>query len=225
MLSCQQQEGISPSGFLLRIGFLSRTFCHRYAAERPKVPVIKSGQSKEVRVKSMIRSVQFVFVPLFLLFFCAGLSCAQEQSTGSGFVKMDGKGQVLPASAEQWAMVKDMATGLIWEVKTMDGSIHDRDRTFDWGDANKTFLDELNNSLFGGFSDWRLPTTDELRTIRVKGAEPFINQEFFPNTIATSYLSWRKCGNGEIYDERVKFGKIRNTKKDRRVRAVRTDTE
>lgn len=150
---------------------------------------------------------------------------AQEQSTEGGFIKLDIQGQELPVDAQQWAMVKDKATGLVWEVKTTDGSIHDTERTFGWESAKETFITELNATRFGGFSDWRLPTTDELRTIRVKGAEPFIDQGFFPNTISTSYLSWRKCGNGDIYDERVKFGKIRNTKKDRRVRAVRSGSK
>jgi hypothetical protein len=114
---------------------------------------------------------------------------------------------------------------LVWEVKTIDGSMHDRDKTFAWSSAHETFLAELNSTEFGGFTDWRLPTTSELRTIRVKGAEPFINLALFPNTVSTGYLSWRKCGNGDIYDERVKFGKTRNTKKDRRVRAVRSGLE
>ncbi|GAB4339910.1 MAG: hypothetical protein Kow0089_13160 [Desulfobulbaceae bacterium] len=145
-----------------------------------------------------------------------------EQTAEQGFVKLDGQGRELPPEAEQWAIVLDRATGLYWEVKTTDGSIHDKERTFDWQGAHDEFLEELNREAFGGFTDWRLPTTDELRSIRVKGAEPYIDPHFFPNTVATGYMSWRKCGNGEVYDERVKFGKIRNTKKDRRVRAVRS---
>ena len=163
----------------------------------------------------------------FVLFLCGSVSVVngQEESKDDGFVKLDIQGRELPPDAEQWAMVRDRATGLVWEVKTTDGSIHDRERTFNWEDAQETFLAELNSRNFGGFSDWRLPTTDELRTIMVKGAEPYINQDFFPNTVSTSYLSWRKCGSGEIFDERVKFGKIRNSKKDRRVRAVRSGLE
>ncbi len=170
---------------------------------------------------------RFKHVFSFLVMFLVGISMAdaQEQTNGTTLVKLDSQGQELSVDAEQWAMVRDRETGLVWEVKTTDGSIHDRDRTFDWQGSHETFLAELNSTKFGGFSDWRLPTTDELQTIRVKGAEPFISQEFFPNTVATSYLSWRKCGNGEIYDERVKFGKIKNTKQDRRVRAVRSDQQ
>lgn len=167
----------------------------------------------------------FVICFFVIIVLSSTMVFAQEQSTEKGFVKLDIQGQELPLDAEQWAMVWDKATDLIWEVKTTDGSIHDMERNFDWKSANETFIAELNMGNFGGFSDWRLPTTDELRTIRVKGAEPYINQDFFPNTVSTGYLSWRKCGSGEIYDERVKFGKIRNTKKDRRVRAVRSASE
>jgi hypothetical protein len=146
---------------------------------------------------------------------------AAEQPVSASYTKIGEDGRELPQAAEQWAMVRDNSTGLIWEVKTTDGSIHDKDKVFDWKGAQEVFIAELNRMKFGGFADWRLPTTDELRALNVKGAEPLINQEFFPNTVPTSYLSWRKCGSGEIFDERVKFGELRNTKKDRRVRAVR----
>jgi len=158
---------------------------------------------------------------VLLLWPGAVLLLAAEQKVSPQYTKLDASGQELPADAGQWAMVRDNKTGLIWEVKTTDGSIHDKDKVFNWDGAQKDFIDELNRQKFGGFADWRLPTTDELRGLTVKGAEPYINQEFFPNTAPTSYLSWRKCGSGEIFDERVKFGEQRNTKKDRRVRAVR----
>lgn len=146
---------------------------------------------------------------------------AAEQPVSASYSKIGAEGQELSLAAEQWAMVRDNATGLIWEVKTTDGSIHDKDKVFDWNGAQEVFIAELNRMKFGGFADWRLPTTDELRALTVKGGGTLINREFFPNTVPTSYLSWRKCGSGEIFDERVKFGELRNTKKDRRVRAVR----
>ncbi len=168
-----------------------------------------------------LRCGHYVLCLLFYFCICVPFANGQELSKDAVFVKLDSQGQELSPDAEQWAVVRDKTSGLAWEVKTTDGSIHDRDMTFDWQGAQQGFIAELNSTKFGGFSDWRLPTTDELRTIRVKGAEPFINQDLFPNTVSTGYLSWRKCGSGEVYDERVKFGKIRNTKKDRRVRAVR----
>jgi len=159
-------------------------------------------------------------VALVVVFvFCA--ACLVQAEEGEKFTKLNDKGQKLPSDAGQWAMIHDNTTGLMWEVKTTDGSIHDMGKTYNWEGANDVFIAELNRVKFGGFGDWRLPTTDELRTIRVKGAEPNINVAFFPNTASTGYFSVTECGSGDIFAERVKFGKIRNTKKDMRVRAVR----
>jgi hypothetical protein len=160
-----------------------------------------------------------------LLFFLILLLpvCAEEQvQNQTTFVKLDERGKELSRDAADWAMVLDTATGLIWEVKTRDGSVHDMAAGYDWEGAHEVFLAELNSMQFGGFSDWRLPTTEELRTIWVKGAEPSVDTGFFPNTRPSSYLSWRRCGSGEIFDERVKFGPVRNGRLDRQVRAVRS---
>lgn len=160
---------------------------------------------------------------LLALLSCPGAALLQagEQPASPVYTKLGAEGQELPMAAQQWAMVRDNATGLVWEVKTTDGSIHDVEKVFDWSSAQE-FIAELNRLKFGGYIDWRLPTTDELNGLAVKGGEePFINRDFFPQTAPTGYLSWRKCGSGEIFDERVKFGSVRNGKKDRRVRAVR----
>ena len=87
-------------------------------------------------------------------------------------------------------MVQDNVTGLIWEVKTDDGSIHDKDTTYTWSDASDVFIAQLNDDVFGGYSDWRLPTIEELSTI--VDAEPSllaIDTGYFPNTVSNSYWS------------------------------------
>lgn len=82
--------------------------------------------------------------------------------------------------------VTDNTTGLQWEKKTDDASIHDKDNTYTWsesgsdpdGQAFVAFLGTLNNcveaggfppsDVAGGFADhcdWRLPTIVELQTI------------------------------------------------------------
>ena len=70
--------------------------------------------------------------------------------------------------------VTDILTGLQWEKKTDDGSIHDRDDRYGWSAVGSTaadgtvftgFLAQLNGACFAGHCDWRLPTLSELQTI------------------------------------------------------------
>lgn len=71
--------------------------------------------------------------------------------------------------------VSDTTTGLMWEKKTTDGSVHDMSMVFSWtstvggvnfdGTAKTAFLDILNDvagggaHCFAGYCDWRLPTS------------------------------------------------------------------
>ena len=87
-------------------------------------------------------------------------------------------------------MVRDNVTGLIWEVKTDDGSIDDRDDTYSWQDAQDVFITQLNSNNFGGYSDWRIPTIKELAYLRlVDNYNPVINTNYFPNTKLSAYRS------------------------------------
>ena len=42
------------------------------------------------------------------------------------YAKLDACGNPLLYTATSWVMVRDNVTGLIWEVKTDDGSVHDK---------------------------------------------------------------------------------------------------
>ncbi|MCC6848317.1 MAG: DUF1566 domain-containing protein [Deltaproteobacteria bacterium] len=69
----------------------------------------------------------------------------------------------------------DALTGLQWELKTDDGSLHDQDNVYSWsagiheatGTVFTAFLTTLNGSCFAGHCDWRLPTRAELQTLMV----------------------------------------------------------
>ena len=83
-----------------------------------------------------------------------------------------------------WIMTRDNITGLVWEVKTEDGSIQDKNITFTIYNL-LSLTNQLNSSNFGGFTDWRPPTAQELLSIVHSGnayPAPYIDMSFFPNT-------------------------------------------
>gem|GEM_PF-1069092 len=116
------------------------------------------------------------------------------------YTKLDADGNDLPDSATDWAMVRDNVTGLIWEVKTDDGSIHDKDDCYHWQDAEAVFVADLNANNFGGYSDWRLPTIKELSSIINSGTcNPAVNTDYFPNTVSLPYWSSNTNVNNTDY--------------------------
>jgi len=138
------------------------------------------------------------------------------------FRKIDTQGNEVTDDAATWAMVLDTKTGFYWEVKTVDESIHSNSAKYSYIAADKEFLGELNKSSFGGFSDWRIPTEDEIYELKKKkkGGEAAINLYYFPNTIPSKYMAHGWCGSKSEYQESsVKFGKQR-IKGAKYVRAV-----
>lgn len=122
-------------------------------------------------------------------------------------IKLDATGKELPDNATEWVMVKDTDRNLIWEVKTDDGSIHDKANTYSWKKHAKEFLTKLNEEKFGGFSDWRLPEETELDELVERDQEPpRINKKYFPNTASDIYLGWSLCQDGSLNVSKINFG-------------------
>lgn len=123
------------------------------------------------------------------------------------YTKLDIDGNILPDSATSWAMVRDNVTGLIWENKTDDGTIHDKDNTYTWYDSNpatnggnagfpgngtdtEDFIKALNDANFGGYADWRLPKIKELADLvnnSISQPGPTIDVNYFPDTRSSFY--------------------------------------
>jgi Protein of unknown function (DUF1566) len=135
------------------------------------------------------------------------------------YTKLDANGAVLSDDAATWAMIKDNVTGLLWENKTSDGSIHDGAKRFTWCDMNpannggnqgecgtstgnaatdtEAFIKALNDVMFGGFSDWRMPTPKELTTIVDRSLiNPAVTAAWFPNTMLNYYWSSTDSADG-----------------------------
>jgi len=122
---------------------------------------------------------------------------------GFSFSKLDTNGELLPAAASEWSCVKDNVTGLIWENKTDDGGLRDKDNVYSYYgadfDPNSEFqtatdatgyVNTINSLHLCGASDWRLPTLDELQGIvdfSVIYPGPTIDSGFFSATANKEY--------------------------------------
>ncbi len=64
---------------------------------------------------------------------------------GTRFTKLDENGDELPQDAAAWSCVRDNQEGLVWESKTDDGGLRDRDWRYAWYDP-----DPATNGGFAG---------------------------------------------------------------------------
>ncbi len=137
---------------------------------------------------------------------------------GFDFTKLDESGsplgnQEVVYTVTSWSCVRDETTGLMWEVKTIDGGRRDQNNTYTWhnpdpdenagapgrrdggecsGSACDThsYVQAVNTEGLCGYSDWRMPTRAELRTIvDYQATFPAIPTAYFPNTVASSFWS------------------------------------
>ena len=143
---------------------------------------------------------------------------------GFSFTKLDSNGYALAASATNWSCVQDNVTGLIWEVKTDDGSERDKDNFYRWGglsaigrdSSNREFsyyddwndlVDTANSERLCSFNDWRVPDIEELRSIvDYSGTNPSIDTNYFPNTSSAWYWSASPITYFDDYAFRLYFG-------------------
>ena len=128
---------------------------------------------------------------------------------GFSFTKIGANGEELSSNATEWSCVKDNVTGLMWEIKRLDGGLHDSTWTYTWYNNNSaqnggsagykntdtqaacgddasvcdtdSFVTMVNQAGLCGKTDWRLPTTTELHSLWLYGNFDIgIDQSYFP---------------------------------------------
>ncbi|MDD5092413.1 MAG: DUF1566 domain-containing protein, partial [Candidatus Wallbacteria bacterium] len=90
-----------------------------------------------------------------------------------------------------WCMVRDNNSGLVWEVKSPvpDDLNYFEDR-YTWQESCDAYITALNDSEYGGFTDWRLPNREELRSIAdYSGIIPAVDRAYFPGCLPEFYWS------------------------------------
>jgi len=106
------------------------------------------------------------------------------------YIKLGVGGIKISENITEFCMIKDENTGLMWEIKSKNKiDINYSERKYNYQEA-LNYIDRLNQESYGGFSDWRLPNKEELRSIVKYGDEDLaIHEEYFPNTKPDFYWS------------------------------------
>ena len=139
--------------------------------------------------------------------------------TGSGTNRVT---SFLFTALSSGAVIQDNLTGLMWEGKTTDGLLHDASSTFTWLNSSGTtnggsagtasggactsvpagcdiekFVAAVNAEKLGGFSDWRVPTAQELSTLvdSGKAAAPTVEASISNQSAAAYWSSSPKAGD------------------------------
>ncbi len=100
--------------------------------------------------------------------------------------------------------VTDMATGLMWVQASADTDGDGTPDEMNWQDA----LAWCENLELAGYTDWRLPNINELRSIvDYARYDPAIDTIFFPDTTSNSYWSATTQTSSTNHGWSVKFGK------------------
>lgn len=157
-------------------------------------------------------------------------------NAGFDFTALDASGNPTTPStgASPHACVRDNVTGLIWEVKTDDGGLRDKDWAYSWYNSTgvndggaagyadnvdtcfnssrcdtEKYVADVNALGLCGYRDWRMPSRNELLSIVDNQREnPSIDGVYFPNT--TNSYFWTGSpyadGMGNAWYVRFNYG-------------------
>jgi hypothetical protein len=96
--------------------------------------------------------------------------------------------------------ITDNNTGLMWEKKSDDGSIHDKDTVYTWADAFAVHVAGLNAAAFAGHTDWRVPNVKELQSIvNYENSNPSVSPAFNTGCVASCTVATCSCTAAGFY--------------------------
>lgn len=106
--------------------------------------------------------------------------------------KIGQNGELVDFDAPHWAAAIDKKTQLMWAInpsKTAD--FPNPNEEMEWDDA-MAWSEYVNTQGWCGYQDWRLPTIDELKTLRTKSKQPnlFIREHVFNDINTEHYWVW-----------------------------------
>ena len=169
--------------------------------------------------------------------------------TAAAYVKIANSGQPVDEAADRWECVEDKNSKLTWEVKKNDGGIRDKDYSYSWlldndgeikGVSNGgrckggvkcdtySYVRAMNAQKLCGYSDWRLPTREEMETLvdyNTTAKDATINKAYFPEAVPSWYWTATENPQRENFAWYVLFrnGVVLNDLKERpkHIRLVR----
>lgn len=145
-------------------------------------------------------------------------SYSNDGHAGFQFTRLDYTGYPAPFYylKNESHCIWDTTTGLVWEIKSEDGALRDKDNTYSWFNENRlvnnndaglpnggkctgdiscdsdAYIKVVNKSALCGYTDWRLPTANELLGIvdfSVTQPGPTVDKNYFFETVPDNYLT------------------------------------
>jgi Protein of unknown function (DUF1566)/Carboxypeptidase regulatory-like domain len=167
---------------------------------------ITTGADGTFKLGKLSATTEYELIP-YLDATIKGRSIKAESAPEGQTKKLPNPILVFFVPSKDGLLVRDTGNGLLWVKDAGKGG------KMDWNAA----MNMAKQFSFAGFSDWRLPTKNELRTLAAYGGKipaEKLNSDVFTNVQADSYWSSNDEGNNlYAWAVNMKDGKVVNDNK------------